>query len=449
MNVTALELITNIAQAIDERGGEAYYVGECARNRVLGIDCDRITLEVYGLRFSVVEDLLKQHGALKKVNHQRGTFHFKDFPVTVELPHYIVKTDKDTKPVVDPQLDKRVALKRRVFTVDTVMENAVTGERLDLMSGLKDIHNRVIHYINLDVFNDSPVYVFRVAKLAAQYNFRPSRAMTEACRRADLTALTKEQVFAELKDALLTLKRPSFFIRRLNYFNQLDCWFKEVKDLIGVPQNEKAHQEGDVWTHTLMVVDEAAKRRETVDKPLGFMLTALCHDFGKSVTVSLGEDGIHHSYGHETAGLPLVEKFLGRLGVGSAVAQYVLNMVELHQDPHKKIRQNSSQKSFNHLFDKSVCPMDLIAFTDCDNRGKRPAVTDETEVVYEKFNIFCQMMAEPCVTIKDLCAAGVSAGRIDELMAYAHKLRLAGIDKEAALKQTLAYKPKRKGQHDE
>lgn len=267
--------------------------------------------------------------------------------------------------------------------------------------------------------------------------------------KTNIALLSKDRVFAELKEALLTLERPSLFISQLNFFNKLDYWFKEVKDLIDVPQNEKAHQEGDVWTHTLLVVDEAAKHRENVNNPLGFMLTALCHDFGKSVTTSVGKDGIHHSYGHEIEGLPLVRNFLERLGVGAAITQYVLNMVELHQEPHKKVQQGSSQKSFNHMFDRSVCPMDLIAFTDCDNRGKRPAVTDETEVVYEKFNIFCQMMAEPCVTVEDLCAAGVSAGCIDELMAYAHKLRLAGIDKETALKQTLAYKPKMKGLRNE
>lgn len=258
--------------------------------------------------------------------------------------------------------------------------------------------------------------------------------------RIDLSRAEKEAVRPLLKHILLNEEKPSLFFEELRATHQLDVWFSELKALIGLPQNETAHQEGDVWTHTFMVVDEAAKRKDSADNSFGLMLSALCHDFGKAVTLTVDDNGIHHSYEHETKGLPLVKAFLDRLGIDIPTSGYVLNMVELHQEPHKKVRQQSSQKSFNHMFDRSICPMDLIALADCDNRGKIPANTGEVEVLYDKFNVFCNIMAAPYVTSKDLENAGIPKERVNELLAFAHKLRLAGVAYEYALKQTLAKK---------
>lgn len=241
----------------------------------------------------------------------------------------------------------------------------------------------------------------------------------------------------ELTEVLLTHGNPSEYFEELRRTDSLDQWFPELKALIGVPQNILYHIEGDTWTHTMMVLDEASKRRDIAKFPLGFMLSALCHDFGKAVSTSVSEDGTVHSYNHETEGLPLVQTFLERLSAGPELTKYVLNMTELHMEPNTMARARSKLKKTNKLFDSSVEPFDLIQLALCDGLGKLPQCADTEPFLMERYEDFRRIMSRPFMTANDLEDAGVPAN--EELLSYAHKLRLAGIDKDGQLRQTIAY----------
>lgn len=102
-----------------------------------------------------------------------------------------------------------------------------------------------------------------------------------------------------------------------------------------------------------MVLDEAAKRRDIARYPLGFMMSALCHDFGKAVCTT-EVNGVIHSYSHETEGLPLVQQFLERITTETKLIKYVLNMTELHMTPNIMAGARSKLKSTNRLFDSAV-----------------------------------------------------------------------------------------------
>lgn len=84
---------------------------------------------------------------------------------------------------------------------------------------------------------------------------------------------------------------------------QLSHWFPEVEALIGVPQEPRYHREGDVWTHTMLVLDQAAALRSRAQQPFPFMLAALCHDLGKPAATEYVRGRIH-AYDHESAGYP-------------------------------------------------------------------------------------------------------------------------------------------------
>ena len=86
----------------------------------------------------------------------------------------------------------------------------------------------------------------------------------------------------------------------MHKMNQLDDWFLHLTQLIGVKQPEKYHPEGDVWNHTMQVLDSAALLRSKAENPLGFMLTAVVHDFGKIISTT-EENGEIHSYDHAKA----------------------------------------------------------------------------------------------------------------------------------------------------
>ena len=176
----------------------------------------------------------------------------------------------------------------------------------------------------------------------------------------------------ELEEVLLTYEKPSRYFMSLKDGDNLDMEFPEVGDLIGVIQSPIHHPEGDVFNHTMMVIDEAAKLKNKAKNPIGFMYSALCHDFGKVITTTTKEDGKIISYNHERAGLKLVRKFLNRTirKEENEIRDYVLNMVELHMQPNQLANQNSKLKSTRKLFNKSVCPQDLILLAKADALGR-------------------------------------------------------------------------------
>lgn len=176
----------------------------------------------------------------------------------------------------------------------------------------------------------------------------------------------------ELENVLLTYEKPSVYFKELRENKNLELDFPEIYDLIGVIQSPIHHPEGDVFNHTMMVIDEAAKLKNKAKNPLGFMYSALCHDFGKVLTTKTKEDGRIISYNHERAGLKLVRKFLNRTTKkeGNDLREYVLNMTEFHMQPNQLANQNSKLKSTRKLFGKSVCPEDLVLLAKADALGR-------------------------------------------------------------------------------
>lgn len=252
----------------------------------------------------------------------------------------------------------------------------------------------------------------------------------------------------ELKNVLLTYEKPSEYFESVKNNENFNEYFPELAALTGVPQNRKYHQEGDVWVHTMLVVDEAAKRKSKVSDPFAFMLSALCHDFGKAAVTETGDDGIVHAYGHEEAGIPLVSAFLSRLSAEKELTGYVLNMTRLHMEPNIMANAGSKIKSTNRLFEESVAPYDLIQLSVCDGLGKIPVSESNEEFLLKRFDAFNEIMSRPYVDADDLINAGLKDSIcFDDILSHAHKLRLAGIKKDNAMIQTLAYARKLKGEN--
>lgn len=145
--------------------------------------------------------------------------------------------------------------------------------------------------------------------------------------------------------------------------------FRELLALRGVAQNPKYHPEGDAFTHTLLVMNQAARLRTRARDPFAFMLAALCHDYGKAAC-TVEKDGKIVSYGHEKCGLPLARNFMDRAGVDAETRRLVLNHVEYHMRPNGLYLQGSSEKATRRLFKKSLCPEDLLLLAKADSSGR-------------------------------------------------------------------------------
>jgi len=438
------KIILEIARKVKDLDGRAYYVGGCVRDKLMKNECLDKDIEIYGIGIEQLKDILLSCTDNIIENPRFGVFHLPDYDIDVALPRTEIlcgKTHKDFEVNILPHLDTASATVRRDFTINAMMEDVLTGELIDHYGGLSDLKNGIIRHIDDERFMEDPLRVLRAAQFSARLCFRVDEKTIALCKKMSLEALPRERIFDELKKALLKSDKPSMFFEFLRETERLDEFFVELKDLIGVQQNEKHHAEGDVWVHTMMVLDECAKRRNNVKKPLGFMLSAVCHDMGKAKCTEV-VNGEIHSYNHEIEGLPIVETFLGRLTDDKKLKKYVLNMVEFHMKPNTLAAMESAIKKTNKMFDQAVEPLDLIHLAIADSLGKvAPREYYETEpFLMERLALFEEQMKRPYVTGADLIAEGFEPGeKLAKMLEYAHKLRLAGFEKESALRQTISF----------
>jgi tRNA nucleotidyltransferase (CCA-adding enzyme) len=464
MNVNdSLQAARRIAQLAAERGGRAYFVGGCVRDKYIKklqgdaqasfAEAKDLDVEVHGLEPQALWDLLQQVGDPEAFGESFGVFSLRHLGLDIAMPrkeHAVGRGHRDFAVSVDPFIGPKEASRRRDFTVNALMEDVLTGELLDPWNGLADLKAKVLRHVDDTSFPEDPLRVLRAAQFAARLGFAVAPETTALCRGIDLAALSSERVEGELKKALLQSERPSVFFETLRDMGQLGPWFAELQPLTGLAQDPVFHPEGDVWVHTMEVLDRAAARRAKAENPYGLMLLALCHDLGKITTTEvLEKDGRIHSYGHETEGVAIAAQLLERVCGEKSVRAYVYNMIPLHMRPNVTAYARPSVKSTNHLFDEAASPLDLIWFGEADRPefAGKDEFHGDTAFLMERLQAYRETMAKSYVMGRDLIAAGLTPDEsFSELLAYAHKLRLAGIEKESALKQTLAYARKREKQ---
>lgn len=433
-----------IAKEVKLAGGRVFYVGGFVRDKLLGIENKDVDIEVHGISPEALFEILKKFGEPLTYGKSFGVFGLKGKSIDIAMPrreHATGSGHKDFKIDVDPFIGTRAAAQRRDFTINSMMEDVLNGEIIDHFGGRNDLEAGVIRHIDSDAFIEDPLRVLRGAQFAARFGFSIAPDTIELCRGIDLSALSAERVEEELKKALLKAGRPSVFFESLRAMDQLDVWFPELKQTIGLEQDPVFHPEGDVWTHTMEVIDRAAAFRDRVSDPFSFMLLALTHDLGKIVTTE-EKNGRIHAYEHETKGMPLVEAFVSRLTNEKAVKEYVYNMVPLHMRPNVAAFSKPVMKSTNRMFDAAVAPEDLIWFAEADKPVVSGTVefSGDREFLLDRLRLYKETMAKPYVMGRDLIEAGLEPGEdFAEILEYAHKLRLAGISRESALKQALTY----------
>ena len=441
-----MEMAAAIAQLVKDAGGRAFFVGGFVRDRLLGIENKDIDIEIHAVAPEKLTGLLGTLGEVTSFGKSFGVFGLRHYRLDIAMPRSeraVGPGHQDFACTLDPFIGTLQAARRRDFTVNALMQDVLTGEVIDHFGGVIDLEHGLLRHIDDVRFSEDPLRVLRGAQFAARFGFSLAPETVAVCRKMDLSVLSSERVFGELEKALLKAGQPSVFFTVLREMRQLDTWFPEVRGLIGVPQPERYHPEGDVWNHTLLVLDEAARFREKAENPLGLMLSALCHDLGKPSATKVESDGRLHAFGHEQAGVIVTEQLLSRITHEKKLKKYVKNMVLLHMRPNMLAAQKAGQKAFNMLFDRAVSPGDLLLLCRADVLGSStsPDVYSPAEaLLQERLSDFRAIMDRPPVSGADLIAAGFSPGEsFHEALDLAHRLQLAGVPRERALPQVLAF----------
>ena len=429
------QLARAIAAEAARRGGRAYYVGGLVRDGLLGRESKDVDIEVHGLAPQALEAILGGFGAWMKKGSGFPVYGLRHHALDIVLP-------RGEGPAQEaPFIGVREAARRRDFTINAMMEDVLTGELIDPFSGRQDLAQGVVRHVDDATFVQDPLRALRAAQLAARLGFSVAQETVSLCRGLDLAALPGERVFGELQKALLGAPAPSVFFAVLREMDQLHGWFPELQALVGVAQDARVHPEGDAFCHMMQVLDRAAALRDRAREPLAFMLSALCHDLGKATTTRRDGDRIR-SIGHERAGVPLAQALLGRMTGEKRLHAYVASMTLLHMRPRLLAAQGSGVNAFCRLFDRSACPRDLLLRARADAMGRGGFGEDEVQraCMEDMLRIYEERLALPGVQGLDLIAAGFAPGEdFAGALAYAHGLKLSGVEKEDALRQTIAY----------
>lgn len=331
-----------LLSVIDSAQGEAVLVGGCVRDHLLGLKSKDIDVEVYGINADDLEKVLAQKWPVYSVGKSFGIF-----KVVVEengqkqsfdlaLPRTESKIGRGHKGFMvssDPKLSFLKASLRRDFTINAMAIDVEQQLLLDPHGGQKDLEQGVLKHVS-QAFVEDPLRVLRAAQFAARFKLSLDPETLKLCQelKDELLTLSKERIFEEMKKILLS-KKPSVGFELLKEMQSLII-FPELDALIGCAQDSLWHPEGDVWIHSLMVLDEAALLSAELEESerLIISLGALCHDLGK-VSTSIEVDGRIKSPGHEQAGEDPSRSLLVSMGCPKKWHDEVVDLVKEHLKP--------------------------------------------------------------------------------------------------------------------
>jgi tRNA nucleotidyltransferase (CCA-adding enzyme) len=365
-----------VAQAVAREGGRALLVGGYVRDRLLGIEAKELDIEVFGLSYEALERLLSTLGEVIRVGKAFGVFRVKGLDIDFSLP----RRDNKVRPghtgfdvAYDPGMTFAEAARRRDLTMNAIGLDPLTLEYLDPHGGRRDLRDKRLRATDPVHFSEDPLRGLRVAGFAARFEMAPDEELKKLCSELDLSELSAERVFAELEKLLLRSDKPSIGFELLRE-TKLLRFFPEIEALVGVPQEPDWHPEGDVWIHTMMVIDEAAKLRTgNGEENLALMYGALAHDFGKpSTTRTIG--GRITSYEHDVKGAVIAQSFLERLRAPNELTKNVEALVRHHLAPALFHKNGATAKAYRRLArdlaNSSVSPDLLLRVATADHLGR-------------------------------------------------------------------------------
>jgi tRNA nucleotidyltransferase (CCA-adding enzyme) len=372
-----LPLARAIAEAARARGGRALVVGGYVRDRLLGLVSNDIDLELYGIAEAEVLPLLAAFGRVEPVGQSFPVY--KLGTIDVALPRRESKSGRGHKGFTvhgDPWMPFEDAARRRDFTINAIAWDPLDGTYHDPFGGREDLRSRRLRVVDPQTFADDSLRVLRALQFAARFELDVDDRTRAICAAIPLDDLPAERIWGEVEKLLLKAARPSpGFALGLELGVVARLW-PELQALVGCEQEPAWHPEGDVWIHTLMVIDEAARRLDGLSRAerLVIMLGAVAHDFGKPSTTAFSEGRIR-SIGHEEAGVPPATAFLDRLNVhsidGLDVRHHVLGIVAHHLKPGMwhKVRAEVGDGAFRRLAQKvDLELLARVASADCNGR---------------------------------------------------------------------------------
>ena len=432
------EFATEIVRMLRKNGHQAYLVGGCVRDLLLGrapADYDVATdahpeqvmaifPETYavGAQFGVV--LVPLPGKLRE-EAEANTGDHPGHHHAVEVATFrcdIGYSDGRHPDQVHYSTRPEEDVQRRDFTINGLLLDPLTNGVLDYVGGRADLENQIIRTIGEPAhrFAEDKLRMLRAVRFAARFGYTIDPATFAAIQRLapEIHQVSHERVRDEISKMLVEGNARRAF-ELLDESNLLREVLPEVAAMKGVAQPPQFHPEGDVWTHTLMLLEGLGAG---VSRTLAF--GALLHDVGKPPTFRVAPDRIRFD-GHVEVGMRMAEEICRRLRLSNDDTEQIVAIVGNHMRFADVQRMKASTlKRFlrlpkfeehleMHRLDCVASHGDLTLYDFC---RERLAETPPE-----------QMRPVPLVTGDDLIAAGFQPGpQFKQMLTAVEDLQLEG-----------------------
>jgi poly(A) polymerase len=321
---------------------------------------------------------------------------------------------------------------RRDFTINGLFEIPETGEVIDYVGGLADLKAGIIRAIGDPTarFIEDGLRLLRAVRFAARMGFT-IEPKTEASLRECAPLLDKispERIRDEFSK-ILTSPRRREGIEHLVNSDLIRHFMPEVLPMIGCEQPPEWHPEGDVYTHTLIMLGMLAP-----DAPLELCLAVLLHDIAKPPCRTIDPDGRIRFNGHDTMGATMAETILRRLRYSNNVIDAVVPMVARHMQ-FMNVQKMRVAKLKRFMAEPTFDQEMELHRVDC---GSSNGFTDNYEFLQAKAEEFAAqpLIPPPLVTGLDLIELGLQPGpRFKEILEALQTEQLEGriLEREPAL----------------
>ena len=382
-----------ILNKLKEEGFDAYIVGGCVRDKLLGLhphDYDITTSAkpqeikrvfkdfktiLIGEEFGTVGVLI--NGTLYEVT----TFRIDGKYLNFRKPENVTFSKS-----------LREDLKRRDFTINAMAMDS-SGELYDPFGGKKDLDDKILRAVGRpnERIKEDAIRILRAIRFAGRFDFYIEDELFDAIsfERKLLKKISPERIFDEFSK-MITSERPSYYLLLMDETGVLDVIFPELKRTVGFSQFSPYHDK-TLFDHLVCVMDE-------VKPDLALRLAALFHDISKVDTLSIGEDGRGHFYGHEVLGADLVSEILKRYRVSNKIIDKVKILILDHMKVHSEMTDKALRRQIKRVGRDNVLDLYDLLIADCrctridrdasfiiKRKNRVKELLDEKEMKTEKF----------------------------------------------------------------
>ncbi len=315
---------TRIIEHLHKSGHQAYFAGGCVRDRIIGVEP-----KDFDIATSADPDTVRKlFSKTIPVGVQFGVVLVLEDDVTYE-----VATFRTEGNYTDGRRPDKVAFstleedaKRRDFTVNGLYFDIKTKKVIDLVSGEVDIKGKLIRTIGNpdDRFLEDHLRMFRAIRFAVQlgYEIDPPTMVSIKKHSALIAKVSQERIRDELTKTL-TSASPARGLRLLDEAGLLKHILPEMETMKGVEQPMQYHPEGDVFIHTLMLLDNLSN--VSIELAMG----AVLHDVAKPATFVRAPDRIRF-HGHDKIGADMSRVILKRLAFSNSQTDLICSLVAEH-----------------------------------------------------------------------------------------------------------------------